>query len=274
MGQVLCSLEEGRVVNASELFKAGKLSEAIEAQLREVKSNPGDHSRRLFLFELLAFAGALDRAQRQIGAIEYGEMELDTAVTAYRKLLDAEKARRDLLAVGLAPQFLADPPEHVRLRLQAINCLRDNQPAEAREHLEKAAAASPIIKGQLNDKPFDSLRDCDDLFASLLEVVVNGVYHWVPLEDVESLECKPPRFPRDLLWFPGRLQLRSGSAGDVFLPALYPGSHEHPDDQVKLGRATDWKALPDGPVLGLGARLFLVGEDEISLLEWRQLKFG
>ena len=73
-------------MNASDLFKAAKLPEAIDAQIAEVKANPGDQSKRLFLFEMLAFAGDLDRARRQIDAVNYGQMELDTAVLAYRKL--------------------------------------------------------------------------------------------------------------------------------------------------------------------------------------------
>jgi len=39
-------------MSASELFKAGKLQEAIDAQLKEVKNKPADQSERLFLFEL------------------------------------------------------------------------------------------------------------------------------------------------------------------------------------------------------------------------------
>ena len=103
-------------MNATELFRSGKLQEAIDAQVREVKTNPVDQGQRLFLFELLVFAGDLDRAGRQIEAIHYDNPELDGAVLAYRQLLDAEKARRRLFHEGLRPQFLAEPPEHVRLR--------------------------------------------------------------------------------------------------------------------------------------------------------------
>jgi type VI secretion system protein ImpE len=78
--------------------------------------------------------------------------------------------------------------------------------------------------------------------------------------------------PRDLLWLPAHLALRDGPEGDVFLPALYPNSHEHPDDAVKLGRATDWKGGEGEPVLGAGLKVFLRGDDDISILEWRQLE--
>jgi type VI secretion system protein ImpE len=127
------------------------------------------------------------------------------------------------------------------------------------------------VKGQLNATPFTSLRDCDDLFAGVLEVMAQGNYYWLPLEQVNVLAMNAPKFPRDLLWMPARLEVRDGPTGDVFLPALYPGSHAHADDLVKLGRMTDWKSDEGGPVLGVGLRMFLVEDEAVSLPEWREL---
>jgi type VI secretion system protein ImpE len=258
-------------MNASELFKSGQLQEAIDAQIQEVKANPGDQARRLFLFEMLAFAGDLERAQRQIDAVNYGQMELDTAVLAYRKLLDAEKARRRLFSDSQIPQFLKDPPEHIRLRLEAVNRLREKRPVEARETLEKAASLTPEVKGQLNGKPFSSLRDCDDVLSGVLEVMTRGNYYWLAFEQIDTVAMNPPKFPRDLLWLPARLAVRDGPAGEVHLPTLYSGSHEHPDNQVNLGRMTDWKGAEGEPVCGVGLRTFLMDDDVITLLEWRDL---
>jgi type VI secretion system protein ImpE len=259
-------------MTATDLFKAGQLKPAIDAQIQEVKANPADHSRRLFLFELLAFAGDLDRARRHIDAIQYGEAERDAAVLAYRKLLDAEQARRRLFRDGLSPQFLAPPPDHVKQRLEAVNRLRENRYPEAGELLAKASESTLAVRGVLNGKPFSTLRDGDDLFAGVLEVMSHGEYFWLPFEQIDSLTMNAPKYPRDLLWMPGHLEVRDGPAGDVFLPVLYHGAHEHPDDQVKLGRMTDWKPAESGPVLGIGARTFLVDEDVLGLLEWRQLE--
>jgi hypothetical protein len=105
-------------MNASELFKAGKLSDAIAAQAQEVKSHPADHGRRLFLFALLAFSGDLARARKQIDAIHYDEMERESARLAYRQLLDAEEARRRVFRDGIMPQFLIPPPEYLYKRLE------------------------------------------------------------------------------------------------------------------------------------------------------------
>src|SRR5262249_59522213 len=106
--------------------------------------------------------------------------------------------------------------------------------------LNKANAEAPPVSGPLNGKAFEGLRALDDLFGTVLEVMAQGRYYWVPLEQVEAVAAKAPAFPRDLLWLPARLDLHDGASGEVFLPTLYPGSHEHTDAQVKLGRATDY----------------------------------
>jgi type VI secretion system protein ImpE len=259
-------------MDATDLYRAGRLPDAIDAQLKEVKAAPADQGKRLFLFELLAFAGDLDRARRQIDAVQYGKPELDTAVLGYRKLLDAEEVRRRVFRDGIMPQFFVPPPESLGKRLEAVNSLRAQKFTEAAELLAQASEAAPPFHGKLNDKPLDALRDCDDLFGPVLEVMVHGNYYWLPLEQVNSLTLAAPKFPRDLLWAPAKLTVRDGPAGDAFLPVLYPNSHEHPNDQVKLGRMTDWKQAEGGPVQGVGLRMLLVGDEASSLPEWRELQ--
>jgi type VI secretion system protein ImpE len=256
-------------VNANELYKAGQLPEAIEEQLKEVKAHAGDQSKRLFLFELLAFAGDLERARRQIGVLNYTEPELVMAVHAYDQLLTAEEARRKLFGNGQAPQFLAPAPEHVSLRLKAVDLLRQGQSAEAAATIAKADAAAPAVTGQLNGKPFSLFRDCDDLFGPVLEVMAKGKYFWVPLEQIDSLALSAPKFPRDLLWLTGHLAVREGPEGDVFLPTLYPNSHDSPDNDIKLGRKTDWSS--EAPVRGVGLRTYIRDDDAIGILELREL---
>src|SRR5207302_2659085 len=116
-----------RPMSASESYKAGRLQEAIDAQLREVKAAPADTGKRLFLFELLSFAGDWERARRQLDAVRYDELEREATLESYRKVLDAEALRRRLFTEGLAPRFLVDPPEHAQTRLEAVNALRGNQ---------------------------------------------------------------------------------------------------------------------------------------------------
>jgi len=76
-----------------------------------------------------------------------------------------------------------------------------------------------------------------------------------------------------LLWLPGTLESNFGAVGDVFLPVLYAGSSQHGDDRVKLGRMTDWNALREGLVRGVGQRLFLIDGTERPILEVREVAF-
>jgi type VI secretion system protein ImpE len=259
-------------MNASELYRAGRLAEAIDAQIQAVKADPADQAKRVFLFELVVFAGDLERARRQIDAVHYEEPDLMAAVGLYRSLVDAEMSRRRLFTDGLPPRFLADPPQHVMLRLEAVNFVRGNRLTEAAACLEQASEVTPAVSGVLNEKPFHALRDCDDLFAGVLEVLSQGNYYWLPFEQVDVLTMNAPATPRDLIWPPAHLGIKGGPEGDVFLPALYIGSHESPDDQLKLGRLTDWKANPGAPVVGVGLRTLLADDNPVTLLEWRQLE--
>src|SRR4051794_9666587 len=158
-------------MTATESFKAGRLAEAIAAQVQEVKAHPGDNARRLFLFELFSFAGDLDRARRQIEAIRYDEPELAAALTNYKLMLDSEAPRRRLFWGGVKPEFLVAPPFHVRMRLDAtINALRDHRTVDASNLIFGASTASGAVSVLLNGTPYDSLRDADDLFSTVLEV--------------------------------------------------------------------------------------------------------
>src|SRR5262249_50644957 len=150
------------------------------------------------------------------------------------------------------------------------NRLREGRPKEAADVLRRANDLAPLLKGKLNGQAFEGLSDCDQLFGPVLEVMAHGRYYWVPLEQGASLMAGPPRLPRPLLWSPAQLDLHDGASGEVFVPALYPGSHEHPEDRYRLGRETDYRAEGDGPVRGVGARAFLVGDDMTGLLEWRE----
>lgn len=259
-------------MNANELYRAGKLQAALDAQLLEVKANPGDMNRRLFLFELASFGGDLDRARRQLDLVHYDKPELEQAVSLYRMCLDAEQARRAFFAGGPPPNFFGEQPAHVGQRLEALTCLRSGRPADAARLVQEANDAGPALKGTLNEQPFEGMRDGDDLFGTVLEVFSQGRYFWVPLELVDSLQSNAPQFPRDLLWMPGRIVARNEAAGDVFLPTVYPDSHGHSDEAIQLGRSTDWPET-EGLVRGIGGRSFLAGENVVALLEVRQLEF-
>jgi type VI secretion system protein ImpE len=255
-------------MTASDLFHAGRLRDAIDAQAAKVKSSPADRSARFFLFELYLFAGDPDRARRQLDLLRYDDPQHAAAVDQYRHALDAEARRRAVFAGAEQPKGLTTAPDHVRLRLEALPYLARGEHAEARKRLDEANAAVPALTGTLNGRPFEGLYDADERFATVLEVFgTGGAYTWVPLEQVESITANPPQHPRDVVFRPAHVVLRDGPEGDVLLPGLYPLTHDHPDDAVKLGRATEWVGAGGEVARGAGGRLLLAGDRAVQLVE-------
>lgn len=262
-------------MNTSEILEAGGLAPSIERLSQALRSRPDDARARTSLFELLVAAGEWTRAERQLEALEHQAASALGQVGArfHRTLLDAERARSRLFTDGLKPRFLLEPPPEVTLHLDALNRMREGRPDEARALLDNAAEQRRAVPGERRGQPFDDFRDADDLLAPVLEVFASGGYAWVPWEQIQYLEVGEPKTLRDLVWAPAKLASFDGQLGEVYLPALYPGTAAHGDDAQRLGRGTDWNEQA-GIVRGVGAKLFLAGEDAHPLFELGAVKFA
>ena len=86
-------------MDAQQLFKAGKLSEAIPALNALLRDKPSDVRSRTFLFELLCFAGEYERAEKQLIILQE-ETSKDSMLGAllYRAALAAERTRQEMFA--------------------------------------------------------------------------------------------------------------------------------------------------------------------------------
>lgn len=262
-------------MTAQDLYKAGDLKGAIAAGLDAVRNKPDDAGARGFLCELLCYAGDWERADRQLDALANLDPAAGMGVTLFRQLIRAEEARQQFHADGRVPEFLGQPSPVLKMHLEASILLREGNKAEAAKKLAEAEEARPKVGGTLDGAAFDDFRDADDLSASFFEVLTsNGKYYWVPFETIESVEVRPPARPRDLLWLRTRMIVRSGPDGEVYLPCLYAGTHTEADDNLRLGRATDWRGAAGGPTRGVGQRVFLVGSDGKSLPEMKLLTFN
>lgn len=258
------------------LLENNLLADALDAQTAEVKARPGDLAARTLLFEILAYAALWERATRQIDAIGHllaDNPQAQVGVAVYRRLVEAEVRRARLFAEGLPPHFALEPPSEVQHHLRALDALRQGKPEEARTHLDQATAERTPRPGTLQGVAFDDVRDADDLLAPVLEVFAPAGYAWVPLEQIQFLEVPAPQTFRDLLWAPAKIATFDGQMGEVHLPALYPGSHLHPDSATHLGRATDWVDLGGGITRGAGLKTFLVGDEAKTLFELSDLRF-
>lgn len=231
-------------MTAKELYIAGKLDPAIQALVAELRDNPVDAKRRTFLFELLAFAGEYDRADKHLEILAQASPDAATGALLYRAALAAERTRHELFT---------------------------------KNELSESSTAPDALSGTVNGQPFNSIEDADPRIGTRLEMFAAGDYIWVPMEHISSLQIEPPKRLRDLLWIPALV--RTGPAfqgqelGEVLIPALSPFSSRQSDDAVRLGRATVWQQQ-DGGAIPFGQKMLLVDGEEIPLLEVRSLEFN
>ena len=90
-----------------------------------------------------------------------------------------------------------------------------------------------------------------------------GEYMLVPVERIRSLSFDAPRRSRDLILRRCSIDLKDGTEGVVFLPAIYMGLAAETEHALQLGRVTEWTEPADGPVRGRGQRVMLVGDEAV-----------
>lgn len=230
-------------VTPKELFKAGKVREAVQALTSYLRDHPSDTAQRTFLFELLCFSGEYARAEKQLAVLADGSPEKETGAIVYYAALHAEKTRHEIFAKKAFPS--------------------------------DDALSRP---GSLNGTPFSEIRDADPDIGARLEVFAAGACVWIPFEHVASLEMGPPQRLRDTIWAPAVVQagpsFRGMDLGEVLLPAIYPFSWRQEDENVWLGRITDWSADEQGREIPNGQKMLLVDGEEFPFLEIRSLQFA
>jgi type VI secretion system protein ImpE len=259
---------------ASTLFRAGRLKPAVEAANAAVRRDPADLSARVLLAELLVFAGNFERADTILDAAQQIDPAVMIGIAEFRQLVRAAIARRQYGREGRVPDFLGEPTPSLRASLAAQVALRAGDTQEAARRAAEAEELRPRVAGHAGDAPFDDFRDADDLHAGFFEILTTtGKYFWVPTERVASIEFHPPRRARDLAWRRASVSVIAGPDGEVYLPAIYDTDKPDISDELLLGRATDWIAPEEGPALGLGQHVFLIGEEAVAMMDLTTLRF-
>jgi type VI secretion system protein ImpE len=261
-------------MTARELLRNGDLTQALKQALEHVKAHPQDTQERMFLFEVLCFAGQWERAAWQLDALETVSADPPARdLVLCRDLLGAQRERDRFISTGSRPRFFIEPPSIFANILEAWDLFRAEEPAFAVERLEHFEAKRSAPRGRLGTVPFEDFRDTDDLFAGALEAFAGGAYYWVPWEDVEYLDVRPPRSVRDLIWAPARIAMAQGVLGEIYLPCLYPASDGQSDDTVRIGRKTAWVDVGCGLSRGVGLKTFLADDAFLTIFELRDLYF-
>src|SRR5437870_709932 len=228
---------------AKNQLDAGNLTGAIEAAISQVKAKPTDIPARIFLFELSCFSGDWDRAEKQLDVIGTQDANAMIGSMIYRQNFKAERDRARFFSDGLQPGILAPPPPYVEDLIQVNNRSREGSMFEARSLLDKIEEERPAFKAKVNGAEVSDFRDYNDPTMCIFEVIFKDQYVWLPMEHVQKIEFFKPKSLRDLYWIQAQVELVEGTNGEMFIPSLYSGSWKSDNDQVRLGRMTDWRSL-------------------------------
>ena len=260
-------------MNAKELIKAGKLLEARKRLTDEVKSSPDDVGKRVLLFQVLAFCGEWDKADRHLDVIAAQGVNTEIGVQVYKNLVNGEKERIAVFQRKQRPAFLPKTPPYADTYFLAYERLAEKKIEEAITLFNQIDNQQSEISGTLNGKDFTGFKDTDRYLAFSLEAIVHERYVWIPFDDIIELVISSPTTLFDLLWIKALVTTHEGLTLNCYLPVLYPESFLHQDDRVKLGRMTDWIPLGGPFSKGMGQHVFEIGRDEMSILEIREARF-
>lgn len=256
-----------------ELIRSGDVAAARAALIDEVRAKPDNRPARMFLSQVLLVLGEWDKALTHMKAIANLSPEAMTLYVAYERAVTAEKTREAVFAGKQAPPALVTPQPWFDALLRALHAEIKGDAATAATLRAQAFDEAPETPGEVDGTRFSFLSDADARFGPAIEVVIDGRYGFVPFQEIVSLTIEGVTDLRDLVFLPGRLTLRSGQAGNVFLPSRYPGAATDADNLVKLGRKTEWDNHGDLGNAGRGQHLLDADGTEVPLLGLRRLAF-
>lgn len=254
-------------MDSENLLRAGKLSEARRQTIEKVKANPCDLSNRFLLFHILAFLGEWDKAEKHLDAMVAQTPSYEIGIEIFKSLITAERQRQRLWLDGGVPGFLPEAPSWLQHYLDARQALRGGRTEDAKRIFTDITETLLPVCGKFRNEDFIGFYDTDSSLAFFVEAFVFDKYVWIPVSQLRELSVDAPKKLSDLLWASAHLTTWEGLTLNCRLPVLYPGSYQHPDDRVKLGRMTDWNDLGNGLVRGVGQHVFALGEKDVAILE-------
>ena len=258
-------------MDTKELIRAGKLSEARQSLIGSVKSSPGDSGLRVLLFQVLSLMGDWEKAERHIDIVAAQDVKAEAGVLSYRNLLHAERIRQEVNQFERRPDFLPKTPPYAEKYFLALEQIRQGDLKTAEEIFDQLEEDRPRVSGTINGNPFVDVRETDSYLLFFIEAFVHERYVWIPFESIREMVLQTPKSLFDLIWIPAHITAWDGLTLNCFLPVVYPGSAFADDDRIKMGRMTDWHPLGAKFYRGMGQHVYLFGEEEVPLLEIREL---
>lgn len=267
-----------------QLLKAGNVSEVLSKLQNEVRDNPSDPKRRVFLFQVLCVLGSWSRALTQLNVLRDLDKTAVAMADTYQELLACEALRAEVWQGKRSPLLFGEPETWSAMVLESLNRLGAGEIEAAREIRDRAFEEAPTIGGTLSlfpikadgdpdgprlhvQKEFQWISDADSRIGPFLEVIINGKYFWVPFQRIDHVAFEKVSDLRDLVWLPCRFTWTNGGECVGFVPTRYAGSESSQDDALRMGHKTVWNDLGFETYAGLGQRTLITDLDEYGITE-------
>ncbi len=255
---------------AEDSLRNSDLEGALAALQTEVRSDPANVKRRIFLFQLLCVLGQWQRALTQLNVL--GEMDAGTLmmVQTYRQAIQCEVYRNEVFSGRRTPLVFGQPQEWVAFAFEALRLTAQGQFEPAEQARARAFAAAPASSGRINGQLFEWIADADSRIGPFVEAIVDGRYYWIPFANIKAIELPAPEDLRDFVWIPANFTWSNAGQSVGLIPARYPLS-DAADNEIKLARKTVWEQLDGDLYAGAGQRLLATDTDEYPVLDVRAI---
>lgn len=260
-------------MEAMTLLRAGHLSEARAALLIEVRNRPEDSGLRSKLFALDCILGNWERALNHIETMASVSVDWQTASKLNQGLIGAELHRMDVFHGKRKPIFLGTPPEWAAWLVEAFSLEASGHEGSARELRNQSWDESPALAAVIDGQSHAWLADADRRLGPVLEVVMEGIYHWVPYSLLIGIRSEAPKTLANLVWLPVTLSFVNGTDIPAHIPVRYPGTIGETDSELLLAKKTIWREGAGGAV-GLGQKMYSTDQGDLALLECRSVEIA
>ena len=253
------------------------IAQAIADTEQRIRSEPTAPEHRWLLFQLLCLTGDWARARTLLPAgahaVAPGKTGAASVAMLYEQLITAEQTRSQVFAGMSPPAFLSPAPAWALSLVEAlaIESLGDQAAADARR--EAGLADAPTVQGWTDKGAFEWLADADSRLGPVCELMHEGQYFWVPMDEVSAIFLPEPSRIVDLVWTPVSLSLTNGQTLQAHMPARYAGS-EHANDAARLGRETLWREQGTTGTFGIGQKMWMHNNGDWAMHDVRECHFG
>ena len=261
-------------MDTKQLILKGELLKARQELVQAVKKNPANTSFRTQLFQVLVFLGEWDKALVHLNALPRKDKTSEIGHGVYANLIQAEKERSDVANQNKQPSFLPKRPAYADFHLKARALVMSGEKNLAKKILAEIDETRPLISGTFQNKPFSGFLNTDPLLSNFIEVMEYERYAWIPLEDLREITISKPKTLMDTVWARGSITTWTGLTMGCFFPVIYPLSHNHKDNRIKMGRMTDWQTPGASWDMASGQQVFQIGKEDVSILEMETIRFN